>query len=85
MMNLSITYNHCIDFPEILVQQKQVTVFNIFIEYRPFKNVFWKSNNCDCSLLLLQDIATFHTKGPGNESICLVGQQNLATIFVMKI
>ena len=40
MTNLSITYNHCIDFPEILVQQKQVTVFNIFIEYRPFKNVF---------------------------------------------
>ena len=29
-------------------------------------------------------IATFHTQGPRNQSICLLGQKILATIFVMK-
>ena len=29
-------------------------------------------------------IAAFHTQGPGNYSICLLGQNCLASIFVMK-
>ena len=39
---------------------------------------------CSAAQDALLSIATLQAQGPGNESICLSGQNNLATIFVMK-
>ena len=60
--------------------------FNFSIKVPVTKKALWLLIMV-CVLLNMSPfcIAAFYTQGPGNQSICLSGQNILATIFAMKI